>query len=324
MSLCIVRQFRGIEMCIARSEEHVTQIERVIRSWQAFKRELLRKDREREPAHCMFGLALGGGFARGLAHIGVLKVLEQENLRPDFVAGTSVGAILGAAYCSGLTAAELEQLTGSLRFRDFVRFTFSRYGFCSADRMDSLLTRLMKCQSFEEMRIPFAVAATNIRSGDAVVFRTGKLCAAVRASCAYPGMFPPVDVDGELYVDGMLGHAVPTTPLRTMGAECVLGVYLNSNWVRMHPPRHMFDVITQCFNIAQTRMSESWRKDANLVIEPDVNGFAYDCFDRAPELIRSGEDAMRAALPDLKRALGLSETPTLVPSVQDKELQLPM
>ena len=302
----------------------MTQIERVIRSWQAFKRELRRKEAGAAPIRPTLGLALGGGFARGLAHIGVLKVLEQEKLKPDFVAGTSVGSILGAGYCSGLSAAELEQIAGSLRFRDFVRFTFSRYGFCSADRMDALLKRLLKCQTFEEMHIPLAVAATNIRSGDAVVFRTGELCTAVKASCAYPGMFPPVEVDGELYVDGMLGHAVPTTPLRMMGADCVLGVYLNSNWTRNSAPRHMFDVITQCFNIAQTRMSENWRRDANLVIEPDVNGFAYDCFDRASDLIRSGEEAMRAALPDLKRALGVIEMEVITPGVQQKEVQLPM
>jgi NTE family protein len=300
----------------------VTQIERVIRSWQAFKRELRRK--ESAPVRRTLGLALGGGFARGLAHIGVLKVLEQENLKPDFVAGTSVGSVLGAAYCSGLSATELEHMARSLRFRDFVRFTFSRYGFCSADRMDALLKRLLKCQTFENMQIPLAVAATNISSGDAVVFRSGDLCAAVRASCAYPGMFPPVEVDGELYVDGMLGHAVPTTPLRMMGADCVLGVYLNSNWIRTRPPRHMFEVVTQCFNIAQTRMSESWRRDANLVIEPDVDGFAYDCFDRAAELIHSGEEAMRAALPDLKRTLGVVDAQVFASSLQEKELRLPM
>jgi NTE family protein len=302
----------------------VTQIERVIRSWQAFKRELRRKEAGATPARRTFGLALGGGFARGLAHIGVLKVLEQENVKPDFVAGTSVGSILGAAYCSGLSAAELEHMAGSLRFRDFVRFTFSRYGFCSADRMDRLLKRLLKCETFEQMQIPLAVAATNIRSGDAVVFRGGDLYGAVRASCAYPGLFPPVEVDGELYVDGMLGHAVPTTPLRMMGADYVLGVYLNSNWVRTRAPRHMFDVVTQCFNIAQTRMSESWRRDANLVIEPDVNGFAYDCFDHASDLIRSGEESMRAALPEFKRALGVVETEVITPGIQHREVQLPM
>jgi NTE family protein len=319
-----VPQFCGIELCIARSEVQVTQIERVIRSWQAFKRELRRKEAGSATVRRTFGVALGGGFARGLAHIGVLKVLEQENLKPDFVAGTSVGSILGAAYCSGLSAAELEDLAGSLRFRDFVRFTFSRYGFCSADRMDTLLKRLLKCQTFEGMQIPLAVAATNIRSGDAVVFRSGQLYAAVRASCAYPGMFPPVEIDGELYVDGMLGHAVPTTPLRTLGAECVLGVYLNSKWIRTRDPRHMFDVITQCFNIAQTRMSGSWRRDANVVIEPDVSDFAYDCFDRAPELVRFGEEAMRAALPEVKRALGMSEMPVVTPPSTENEVRLPM
>ena len=127
----------------------------------------------------------------------------------------------------------------------------------------------------------------------------------IRASCAYPGMFLPVEINGRSYIDGMLAYAVPTTPLRRMGADRVVGVYLSAHWAQQRPPRHLFEVIGQCFSIAQDKMCEMWKKDADLVLEPEVNGFAYDCFDRAKELIELGAKAMRAVLPELRILLNL-------------------
>jgi NTE family protein len=251
------------------------------------------------------GVALGGGFARGIAHVGVLKVLEEENIPVDYVAGTSVGAIIGAAYCSGMTAAELEEAAFAVRFRDFGRLTLSRYGFYNSDRMVRLFARVLKCHTFEELKIPLAIVATEFRTGEAVVFTKGPLADPIRASCAYPGMFLPVEIEGRSYIDGMLAYGVPTTPLRKMGADCVIGSYLSSHLSAVRPPRHIFEVIGQCFSIAQLKLSESWLKDADLVIEPDVAGFSYDCFERTPELIAAGEAAMRAELPALRVRLNL-------------------
>jgi NTE family protein len=251
------------------------------------------------------GIALGGGFARGLAHVGVLKVLEEEGIAIDYLAGTSVGSVIAAAFCSGVSAKELEEIAGMVRFRDFARWTLSRYGICNNDRMKIFLPRILKVNSFEELKIPLAVAATDFLTGEPVVFQRGPICDPVRASCAYPGMFAPVEIDGRLLVDGMLGHAVPTTPLREMGAGYVIGIALSAHWVRLRGPRHLFDVIGQCFSIAQARMSVHWRKDADLVLEPNVEGFGYDAFERSAELIANGERAMRAALPALKEALSL-------------------
>ncbi len=250
---------------------------------------------------------MGGGFARGIAHIGVLKVLEEENIPVDYMAGTSVGAIIGAGYCSGMTAAELADMARTLRFADFARLTLSRYGFYNNDRMERFFARVLKQHRFEDLKIPLAITATEFRTGEAAVFTKGPLVDPIRASCAYPGMFLPVEIDGHSYIDGMLAYAVPTTPLRQMGADRVLGIYLSAHWNNTKPPRHLFEVIGQCFSIAQAKLAESWKKDANLVIEPDVNGFAYDCFERAPELIAVGETAMRAALPQLRTTLNLPQ-----------------
>jgi len=152
------------------------------------------------------GLALGGGFARGIVHVGVLKALEKENIPISFVAGTSVGALIGAAYCSGVTPSELEEIAARVRFRDLARWTLSRYGFATNQRMISFLNRILKVKTFEELRIPLAITATDFASGDGVVFRSGPLADPVRASCAYPGVFLPVMVNGRLLVDGMLAH----------------------------------------------------------------------------------------------------------------------
>jgi NTE family protein len=253
------------------------------------------------------GIALGGGFARGLAHVGILKVFEEENIPIDFIAGTSVGSVIGAAYCSGISAKELEEIAGLVRFKHFARWTISRYGIASNDRMIGFLRKILKVRTFEELKIPLAVTATDFVTGDPVVFRSGSLIDPVRASCSYPGMFLPVNIDGRLLVDGMLGHAVPTVPLREMGADRVLGVYLSAHWVNLKGPRHVFDVVGQCFSIAQQKMCGLWEGAADLVLTPDVRGFSYDGFERATEIIATGEKVARLAMPQIKEWLAVSE-----------------
>lgn len=275
---------------------------KIIRSVQAFGRELSRKPAPSAafPVSAI-GVALGGGFARGIAHIGVLKVLEQEHIPIRVITGTSVGALIGACYCSGLSPAELEDVAHNSRFTTFARWTLSRYGFASNDRMVSFLARTLKCKTFEELRIPLGVTATDYNTGAGEVFHSGSMIDPVRASCAYPGMFLPVEIRGRYFVDGMLSHPVPTRPLREMGADRVLAVHLKGTWATGGAPRHLFDVIGQSFAIAQDAMSSLWRSAADLVIEPDVAGFAYDDFKRADELIKVGEAAMRAALPEVRK-----------------------
>ena len=285
---------------------------KVIRSVQAFGRELSGRanpvEASRIPA---IGVALGGGFARGIAHIGVLKVLEEEGIPVRMIAGTSVGSIMGAAYCSGVTIAELEEIAHKVRFTTFARWTISRYGFANTDRMATFLQRILKVQTFEQLRIPLAVTATDFKTGGGAVFTSGPIIDPVRASCAYPGMFLPVEIEGRCLVDGMLSYPVPSRPLREMGAERVLGVHLKGQWSKGCAPRHFFDVIGQSFAIAQDMMSTVWRSAADIVIEPDVAGFDYDDFKRADELIHVGEVAMRSALPEVRKWLEVPvEAPT--------------
>lgn len=291
-------------------------LNKIVRSVQAFGRELKRGPRSDAPAEQpprpprpKIGLALGGGFARGLAHIGILKVFEEERIPIDFLAGTSVGALIGAGYASGVSAEELAEIASKVRFNDFSRWTFSRFGLFSNDKMSAFLHRYLRCKTFEDLRIPLSVTATDIVTGEPAVFTTGDLVDPVRASCAYPGMFQPVKIGDQLLVDGLLAYAVPVKPARSMGADRVIAVHLAANWVKARGPRHVFDVIGQCFSIAQDKMSESWRGNSDLIVEPDIGEFGYDDFLRARELVKAGEVAMRAALPKLREWLPATPRP---------------
>jgi len=300
---------------------NLSTVRKLVRSARALSRDLSKpKVRGQQAAspterrRLKLGVALGGGFARGLVHIGVLKALEDARITVDFVAGTSVGALIGACYCAGVSAEELKEIARATRFKDFARWTLSRSGLCSNDRMQHYCARILKVTAFEDLKIPLAVAATDFHTGAPAVFTKGQLVGPIRASCAYPGMFLPVEIDGRQYMDGMLGYAVPTTPLRAMGADRVLGVYLSAHWMQQREPRNLFEVIGQCFSIAQGNMCELWKKDADRVLEPDVNGFSYNCFDRTLELIEIGETATRNVVPELRTLLNLFDPAQELPS----------
>lgn len=278
------------------------ELDKIGRALRAFGRAITQPATQpapegRAPA---IGLALGGGFARGVAHIGVLKVLEEEKIPLRCLAGTSVGALMGAIYASGISVREMEKIAALVRFKDFARWTLSRNGLASNDRMIPFLEKVLKVHTFEELKIPLAVVATDFNSGEAVVFRSGPLIPAIRASCAYPGIFLPVEVNGRLMVDGLLAYSVPTPPLRQMGAERVIASHLKASWVGRNGPRHVLEIIGQCFSIAQTKMCSEWKAAADVILEPDVRGFAFDDFQRTADLVRRGEDSTRDALPEIR------------------------
>src|ERR1700740_222160 len=170
------------------------------------------------------GLALGGGFARGMAHLGVLQTLEQNRIPISCIAGTSVGSILGAAYASGAPLARIMATCRTLRFRDIARWRVSRLGFPSNHRLGDLMERVFETHQFEDLQIPMAIVATDLNNGKPVVLTHGNLVEAIRASCAFPGLFEPVEMGTRCLVDGALVAPVPTRAARELGASYVLGV----------------------------------------------------------------------------------------------------
>lgn len=248
------------------------------------------------------GLALGGGFARGIAHIGVLRVLEENNIPIDFLAGTSVGALIGASYASGTSLDELERQGALTHFRDFGRWTISKYGMATNERLEGFLHRMARVKTFEELNIPFSIVATDIQRGESVYFTKGELGPPLRASCAFPGLFIPVEHEGRVLVDGFLTEVVPTEALRRMGADIVVAVHLDSGQL-VGRPRNTIEIIGRSFSIIQEQSQPRWKRYADCILEPEVKNILWDDFKKTPQLVTAGAEAAQAALPEIHAAL---------------------
>ena len=247
------------------------------------------------------GLALAGGFARGLAHIGVLRVLREAGIPVDCVAGTSVGALIAASYCAGVPLEEMERIGSVTTFADFGRWTPSWLGLATNQRMEKYFARFTPIKTFEELRTPLAVATTDINAGVSVYYSHGPIMPPIRASCAYPGLFLPIQYDGRTLVDGFLTSPVPVEGALLLGADIVIAVYLEAG--SLAQPRTFTDVLSRAFTIVQRHSDLAWRTQADVVIEPDVKPFVWDDFSKTPEMVAAGEAAALAALPQIRAAL---------------------
>jgi NTE family protein len=265
------------------------------------------------------GVALGGGFARGIAHIGVLHALETSGIKIDYISGTSAGALAGIAYASGLPFKEVVKRAAELRFGIFGQWRFSWLGLASNQKLEFYPKRYLNISTFEELRIPITVAATDLITGEPVYFNEGPLGPPLRASCAYPGLFQPVQYRGHTLVDGFVGATVPVEAVAKMGADVIIAVFLDSE--AMVQPTNFTDVIGRSFTIIQRHADLAWRTRADVVIEPRVREFAWDDFAKTPELVAAGEEAAMAAMPRVRTALetameraGFAETSRIVPT----------
>src|SRR5438876_5511200 len=252
-------------------------------------------------------LALGGGFARGFAHLGVLRVLEQNHIPISHIAGTSVGSVFGAAYASGAPLARILATSRTIRFRDIARWSVSRLGLASNHRLADLIERVFDSTQFEDMKIPLAVVATDLATGDPVVFRQGPLVEAIRASCAFPGLFEPIQIGTRCLADGGLVAPVPTQAARQLGGSIVVRVSVGVQDGHRGAPKNMFQVVARAVSAAQKHQLDTWERHADLVIRPDVNSLAWDDFERAGEAIEAGAAAAQLALPRIQKLLNLAE-----------------
>lgn len=247
------------------------------------------------------GVALGGGFARGIAHLGVLRVLEDEKIPVDYLTGTSAGALMAISFASGHTIPEIERQALATRFKDFGNWNLSWMGLASNQKLEHYPRKYLGVSTFEDLRIPLAIAATDLATGEAVYFSHGPLGPALRASCAYPGMFVPVEIDGRMLVDGFLAAPVPVDAARSIGADVVIAVFLEA--ANNRKPSSIVDVIGLSFAILQRHADLEWRRAADVTIEPVVKDFLWDDFERTSELIAAGEAAARAALPKIRAVI---------------------
>jgi NTE family protein len=249
------------------------------------------------------GLALGGGMARGTAHIGVLRELEKNQIPVDLIAGTSVGSLIGGGYAAGLSPDQLERLAHGITWHDLGRVTVSRLGFYNSARTEEFIRSAFPVHEFEKLRLPLGVVATDLQAGRMVVFTEGNLPLAIRASCALPIYYTPVMVNGRMMVDGgIVGH-LPASAARMMGADVVIAVDVNSQSLPIPPPTNIFTVMSQSLSIMGRSTVAYLYQDADVVIRPQIGHIRPDDLARAAEMIAAGEEATRRTLRAIRRQL---------------------
>ena len=251
----------------------------------------------------VIGLALGGGASKGFAHIGVIKVLEENNIPVKIVTGTSAGALVGSLYASGMNAPRLQREAENLQRADLVDLTLSTSGFIRGEKLQNYINRKVGNRPMQQFPIKFAAVATDFESGKPVVFNVGNAGQAVRASASIPNVFQPVVIGNRKYVDGGLSQPVPVSAAKKMGANFIIAVDISARPAK-NVSQGMFSYLDQTFNVMSQTALRQELGQANVVIKPQVLELgSVGGFDQKQRAIQLGEQAARAALPEIKRKL---------------------
>lgn len=255
-------------------------------------------ERERPPR---VGLALGGGGARGAAHVGVLRVLESAGIPIDCIAGSSAGAMVGAGYAAGLSVTELERIFNTVRLRDLFRPAWASDGLLDNSPLARCFEREAGPLAMEELRIPFAAVATDTASGEPVEMRTGPVAAALRATTAMPCLVRPVEWQGRRLIDGGVTHKVPVRLARALGADIVIAVDLSIPYPwQNRRVRHPLAYVMRMIEIMDQRLVTRELAEADVVIQPHVDCGLFE-FHRCSRFIGNGEEAALQALDQIRR-----------------------
>ena len=251
----------------------------------------------------VIGLALGGGASKGFAHIGVIKVLEENNIPVKIVTGTSAGAVVGSLYASGMNASRMQREAENLQRADLVDLTLSTSGFIRGEKLQNYINRQTGNRPMQSFPLRFAAVATEFDTGRNVVFNRGNAGQAVRASASIPNVFQPATIGGKRYVDGGLTAPVPVGAARNLGANVVIAVDISAKPARL-TQSGFFSYLDQSLNIMNIAALNSELSKADIVIKPQVQHLgAVGGFDERAHAIKLGEDAARAALPQIRAVL---------------------
>jgi NTE family protein len=248
------------------------------------------------------GLALSGGAARGVAHVGVLRALTEHNIPIDFIAGTSSGSLVGGAMACGMPLDEIEELGRKMRWRDVGRMTVSRLGVQSNERLEQYLRDHLPIHRFEDLPIPFAAVATDLQSGAPVILRDkGNLPFAIRASCTIPGWYVPViDEEGRQLVDGGLVAVIPASVVRSLGADIVIAVDVNAEGAKfIGSTSSVIGVVLQSMLVVQKTASHYQLSLSDHVVKPKVGHIRWDEMGRGEELVAAGYEAGLESVPEI-------------------------
>jgi NTE family protein len=260
------------------------------------------------PTKLRIGLALGGGAAKGFAHIGVIKMLEASGIHPDVIAGTSAGSVVGALYASGMDAFQLQETAFGLdesKIRDVRIFSG---GLVQGQALQDYINRLVHNQPIEQLKIPFAAVSTELETGARTVFVHGNTGQAVRASSSIPGVFEPVDIRGRHYVDGGVVSPVPVDAARQLGADFVIAVDISARPDGTNP-QGMVNIVSQTIAIMGQQLGRQEMARADVVIRPDISHIGSTDFAQKNQAILEGEKAALAAIPVIRAKLAaMAET----------------
>lgn len=250
-------------------------------------------------------LVLGGGSARGLAHIGALKVFQRENIKFDLVVGTSIGAFIGAHYALGNDLKVAEDIALTFKAAESMDFVIPpTLGLIKGNKIYEVIKVALGDKTFSDLKMPLAVVAADIENGEEVIFTEGLVRDAVRVSCSYPGIFVPQRIDGRLLVDGGIINTVPVSVARRMGADIVVTVDVGF-CVQSGEIKNLFGIILQTYQIMGDELNRYQSKDADIIIRPDLTGIDQISFAKAAVAIESGERAAMEKLAEIKKMLGV-------------------
>ncbi|QDI90616.1 patatin family protein [Salicibibacter halophilus] len=248
------------------------------------------------------GLALGSGGSRGFAHIGVLEVLEEEGIPIDFIAGSSVGAVIGTLAALGRTADDLKQLASLFRRKYYIDFTVPKMGLVSGKRLEELFYMLTKGEMLENLDTPVTVVTTDLNSGERVLFTEGSIAKALRASISIPGIFVPVRYDDYLLVDGGVIDRVPAKITTDMGADLVIAVDV-SYFPESPSTSSIYDVIMQSMEIMARELVKAKKINADILMKPIIQGNNAIVFDDTESLIQQGREEALRQLPQIREKI---------------------
>lgn len=251
------------------------------------------------------GLALSGGAARGFAHVGVLKVLLEHNIPIDFVSGTSAGSIVGAAIAAGLDVEKIIEMGKKMSWFKMTGFSYSTKGLLSNASMGNFFRQSFPATKFEDLKIPFAAIATDLETGDEVVLKEkGDLISAVQASCAIPGIFKPIDINGKQLIDGGVVAAVPTKAVRKLGAEIIIAVdVISCGATYWGTPTTVVGIVFQSMMMLLREVSKAHHYRADVVIVPNIAHLRPDDISKMDEFIKLGEEAALEKIDEIKKLI---------------------
>ncbi len=254
------------------------------------------------------GLALSGGTAKSVTHVGVIKALVEAGIPISYIAGTSGGSIVGSMYASGMPISTMEVVATNMSWRKLVSIRLTRLGFISSQRIEDFVRETIGNLHFEDLSVPCGFVATNLVSGDRKVFRTGPVARAVRASCSIPQIYLPVEIDGEYYVDGGLSQYLPVETAQEIGAEFVIASHLAPIDPTYRRPQNILQLVVQVTGLMARKNFPLSEAKADFVVHPNVDAYSSFDFEHAAEMIEIGYDATRRLVADLKDKLEKSES----------------